>query len=114
MSTGYSGNLGYPLPKSWAFDQYAGDEFGLKTDPDYTDIDKVAVSGSYHGEEEVKPYDPFDPYENEKLAEAIKLAVYITAKFETNYQNDIKEAYSCVTGNFDGQGISFGLSLIHI
>ena len=109
MSTGYSGNLGYPLPKSWAFDQYAGDEFGLKTDPDYTDIDKVAVSGSYHGEEEVKPYDPFDPYENEKLAEAIKLAVYITAKFETNYQNDIKEAYSCVTGNFDGQGISFGI-----
>ena len=50
MSTAYSGNLGYPLPKLWAFDQYAGDAFGNKGDADYVDIDKDAVSGLYLGE----------------------------------------------------------------
>ncbi|WP_299229949.1 glycoside hydrolase domain-containing protein [uncultured Bacteroides sp.] len=109
MSTGYSGNLGYPLPNLWAFDQFAGDEFGETGDADYIDIDKVAVSGYYLGESEIKLYDPLDPYENKMLADAIKTAVYITAQFETSYGDDISKAYSCVSGNHDGQGMSFGI-----
>ncbi len=47
MSTGYSGNMGFPLPTNWAFDQfkeysfsYSGGSFGL---------DKDAYSGLYSG-----------------------------------------------------------------
>lgn len=43
MSTGFSGNLGFPMPKEWAFDQfYEHSELGFP-------IDKVAVSGRDHG-----------------------------------------------------------------
>lgn len=108
MSTGYSGNLGYPLPDLWAFDQYAGEQFGNKNDPDFIDIDKVAVSGYYLGETEISPYNPLDPYENEKLEAAIKMVVPITIKFETNY-TDIADAYSTIAGNYDGAGMSFGI-----
>ncbi len=109
MSTAYSGNLGYPLPKLWAFDQYAGDAFGNKGDADYVDIDKDAVSGSYLGETEISPYNPLSPYDNEKLEEAIRIAVAITVKFETGYTPDNPEAYSALAGNYDGAGMSFGL-----
>ena len=47
LSTGYSGNLGFPLPEDWAFDQvkeyrlyYSGGDFG---------IDKNVTSGRYMG-----------------------------------------------------------------
>ena len=43
MSTGFSGNLGFPMPKEGAFDQfYEHSELGFP-------IDKVAVSGRDHG-----------------------------------------------------------------
>lgn len=48
MSTGYSGNLGFPMPEDWAFDQFH--EFtvlgsgGLKLP-----LDKVTASGHYKG-----------------------------------------------------------------
>ncbi|MFG5564618.1 glycoside hydrolase domain-containing protein [Enterococcus faecalis] len=43
MSTGFSGNLGFPMPKEWAFDQfYEHSELGFL-------IDKVAISGRDHG-----------------------------------------------------------------
>lgn len=109
MSTAYSGNLGYPLPKLWAFDQYAGDAFGNKGDADYVDIDKDAVSGSYLGETEISPYNPLSPYDNAKLEEAVRIAVAITVKFETGYTPDNPEAYSALAGNYDGAGMSFGL-----
>lgn len=44
MSTGYSGNLGYPLPSNWAFDQIK--EY---TNPAGVPIDKDATSGRYMG-----------------------------------------------------------------
>lgn len=109
MSTAYSGNLGYPLPKLWAFDQYAGDAFGNKGDADYVDIDKDAVSGLYLGETEISPYDPLSSYDNAKLEEAVRIAVAITVKFETGYTPDNPEAYSALAGNYDGAGMSFGL-----
>lgn len=42
MSTGFSGNLGYPLPDNWAFDQFHEESF---TSAPSFPIDKVAYSG---------------------------------------------------------------------
>lgn len=47
MSTGYSGNLGYPLPSNWAFDQIQ--EYPLPTADGTFDIDKNVASGRYSG-----------------------------------------------------------------
>lgn len=47
MSTGYSGNLGYPIPKNWAFDQFANTKISYQGDS--FEIDKDAVSGRYSG-----------------------------------------------------------------
>lgn len=43
MSTGYSGNYGYPMPTNWAFDQY------YEYTPFGFGLDKVAVSGRDNG-----------------------------------------------------------------
>jgi len=43
MSSGYSGNLGYAMPRQWAFDQIV--EFGLGSGSGYLDFDNDAVSG---------------------------------------------------------------------
>lgn len=49
MSTGFSGNMGFPLPECWAFDQFHEYSFsynyGLLSFP----LDKDAVSGRYCG-----------------------------------------------------------------
>lgn len=42
MSTGFSGNLGYPLPENWAFDQF--NELTFSSRPSFP-IDKDAYSG---------------------------------------------------------------------
>lgn len=42
MSTGFSGNLGYPIPENWAFDQFV--EFTYSSTPNF-DLDNVGVSG---------------------------------------------------------------------
>ncbi len=42
MSTGFSGNLGFPIPSNWAFDQF--DEFTFGPSPAFP-LDNVAVSG---------------------------------------------------------------------
>ena len=47
MSTGYSGNLGYPLPSDWAFDQIQ--EYPLAASDGSFDIDKNVASGRYLG-----------------------------------------------------------------
>lgn len=47
MSTGYSGNMGYPLPTNWAFDQFQEISF---TSPDGAfDLDRNVASGRYTG-----------------------------------------------------------------
>ncbi|WP_051493003.1 glycoside hydrolase domain-containing protein [Paenilisteria weihenstephanensis] len=43
MSTGFSGNLGFPMPDDWAFDQYF--EMSIGTGNGKLDIDKVTYSG---------------------------------------------------------------------
>lgn len=46
MSTGFSGNLGYPIPKNWSFDQF--NEFSFESSPTF-DLDKDAYSGRDRG-----------------------------------------------------------------
>lgn len=46
MSTGFSGNLGYPIPKNWAFDQFYEQDF--TSNPTFP-IDKDAYSGRDKG-----------------------------------------------------------------
>lgn len=60
MSTGYSGNLGYPLPDNWAFDQIQ--EYPLRVSDGTFNVDKNVVSGRYPGFSKVTPsYDVPDP-----------------------------------------------------
>jgi peptidoglycan hydrolase-like protein with peptidoglycan-binding domain len=47
LSTGYSGNLGFPLPPNWAFDQVK--EYPLWSADGTFDIDKDVTSGRYMG-----------------------------------------------------------------
>ncbi|WBB55485.1 glycoside hydrolase domain-containing protein [Verrucosispora sp. WMMD573] len=48
MSTGYSGNLGFPLPSNWAFDQISNFVLAPGT-PGAVEIDNNIVSGLDHG-----------------------------------------------------------------
>ena len=43
MSTGYSGNLGFPMPNNWAFDQFH--EFNFSKNNESFGLDKDAYSG---------------------------------------------------------------------
>lgn len=56
MSIGYSGNLGFPLPKDWAFDQIATVTIG--TGAGQIEIDKNVVSGRNYGENAVDTVAP--------------------------------------------------------
>lgn len=47
MSTGYSGNLGYPIPSNWALDQFTNTKISYQGDT--FEIDKDAISGRYSG-----------------------------------------------------------------
>lgn len=51
MSTGYSGNLGYPLPSNWAFDQISTIKVGFGDGN--IEIDNNIKSGRYNGESSV-------------------------------------------------------------
>ena len=48
MSTGYSGNKGYPLPDDWAFDQIQETDNFYSSDGSFA-IDKDVASGRYNG-----------------------------------------------------------------
>lgn len=56
MSTGYSGNLGYPLPTNWAFDQIL--EYDIGTGDGYIAIDKDIVSDRDYGQDSVELINP--------------------------------------------------------
>ncbi|MCY8009852.1 DUF1906 domain-containing protein [Bacillus haynesii] len=53
MSTGFSGNLGYTMPKNWAFDQFY--EYSIGTGSGAIGIDKDAYSGRDKGTASVTP-----------------------------------------------------------
>jgi len=56
MSTGYSGNLGFPLPKNWAFDQIL--EYSIGTGAGAIGIDKDIMSGRDAGQNSVDIIQP--------------------------------------------------------
>ncbi len=47
MSTGFSGNLGFPIPDNWALDQFA--TVKISSGEDWIEIDKDGFSGQYNG-----------------------------------------------------------------
>ena len=49
MSTGYSGNLGFPIPNNWALDQFATITIYNKDKSQSIEIDKDGFSGKYLG-----------------------------------------------------------------
>lgn len=49
MSSGFSGNLGFPQPENWAFDQFYEPSGGIGSGVGNVLIDKVAVSGKNTG-----------------------------------------------------------------
>ena len=49
MSTGFSGNMGFPLPECWAFDQFHEYSFSYNNGLMSFPLDKDAVSGIYLG-----------------------------------------------------------------
>lgn len=49
MSSGFSGNLGFPQPENWAFDQFYEPRGGIGSGSGNVSIDKVAVSGKKTG-----------------------------------------------------------------
>lgn len=69
MSSGYSCNLGYPIPENWAFDQFF--EFNERTGGQFPsspsfDLDKVGYSGSDKG---ITTFDKVDYMSPDELAE---------------------------------------------
>ncbi len=66
MSTGFSGNLGYPIPDNWAFSQFANLEGNnaLGSGDGRIEIDKDAVSGKDQGVDKLDlDYNTFQPPE---------------------------------------------------
>lgn len=67
MSTGFSGNLGYPLPIDWNFDQIL--EYSIGSGSGYINIDKDICRGRYLGEDSVDaPVNIIDIANNSDLA----------------------------------------------
>ncbi|KZX20370.1 glycoside hydrolase domain-containing protein [Rathayibacter tanaceti] len=60
MSTGYSGNLGFPLPQGWAFDQVK--EYVIGSGTDAMNIDKNIASGRDSGADAFDPAQTFPDY----------------------------------------------------
>lgn len=89
MSTGFSGNLGYPIPDNWAFDQFY--EFLYQSNPSF-DLDKVAFSGKDSGCSTFEPKD--NPTDEELL-----------------YNSQLRYARSFLKGiDFLNQSISFNFN----
>ncbi|WP_413537320.1 glycoside hydrolase domain-containing protein [Enterococcus malodoratus] len=49
MSSGFSGNLGFPQPKNWTFDQFYEIPGGIGSGVGLVEVDKIAVSGKDNG-----------------------------------------------------------------
>lgn len=77
MSTGYSGNMGYPIPSNWAFDQFA--EYVFTGEAVNFDLDKDAYSGRYSGFGRIADFpDDYDPILTDDLL--LERAEFLLAK----------------------------------
>ncbi|GHD53174.1 glycoside hydrolase domain-containing protein [Streptomyces galbus] len=91
MSTGYSGNLGFPLPRDWAFDQIATITVGSGTGS--IEIDKDVASGRDTGQTQFTPRGPDTaldvPFDmNQRGALATDLVHYIVANGHDDWYRD--------------------------
>ncbi|MBC3515104.1 DUF1906 domain-containing protein [Neobittarella massiliensis] len=86
MSSGFSGNLGYPLPVNWAFDQIDTVSYPVQA-PDFVEIDKDVVSGRDSGASVAFPIPDTDYTGGESLIKVNigndEIPVY--ANMDTNY-----------------------------
>lgn len=62
MSTGFSGNLGFPLPENWAFDQIS--TITLGSGDGQIEIDNNIKSGRDNGVSSVEQATPSEPYDS--------------------------------------------------
>lgn len=81
LSTGYSGNLGFPLPAIWSFNQIQGVTLGSGT-PGQIDIDKDVQSGADSGQASINPT-PVPP-DNDPNANFFKMLSWLQIRAQ-NY-----------------------------
>ncbi|WP_193065140.1 glycoside hydrolase domain-containing protein [Oceanobacillus oncorhynchi] len=104
MSTGFSGNLGYPLPDNWAFDQIATISVG--SGDGYISIDNNIKSGRDNGSSSV---DEGATNPNEESLEQLGTISLLALQFAstTNANDEISLANALVTqyyrkGSYEG------------
>lgn len=99
MSTGFSGNLGYPMPKNWAFNQIK--EYQLSSSDANSRIDKLIVSGRDAGQSSVSESTAREGYFDS--SETVALARELTSWFEVNMTTAQKAASTnpSITANVD-------------
>ncbi|WP_347835842.1 glycoside hydrolase domain-containing protein [Gracilibacillus sp. JCM 18860] len=85
MSTGFSGNLGYPLPDNWAFDQISTISIGSGVG--YINIDNNIKSGRDEGASSVSPAD-YDESINNLFFDQIDAIYDIALNHSGNDQAD--------------------------
>ncbi|MDT7843365.1 glycoside hydrolase domain-containing protein [Streptomyces justiciae] len=112
MSTGYSGNLGFPLPKDWAFDQIATITVGSGTG--FIEIDKDVASGRDTGQTQFTPRGPdtaldvpFDMSLRNSLTSG--LVKYIVANGHDDWYRD-RTPEECVAKVLDMDPLITGLA----
>jgi peptidoglycan hydrolase-like protein with peptidoglycan-binding domain len=76
MSTGFSGNLGFPLPKNWAFDQISTIATG--SGDSYIEIDNDIKSNRYNGESSVDSHGVNDDFIEQFLNIETAVREYLT------------------------------------
>lgn len=120
MSTGWSGNLGFSQPPSWAFDQFAEPTGGIGSGDGLVMIDKVNVSGVDSGVTSVSKKDPAvsmlrglgielinDILNSEQFEFVIfewgifKLTQTLAAQAQSSDANDFSFKFSIMNGKFD-------------
>ncbi|WP_329331437.1 DUF1906 domain-containing protein [Streptomyces sp. NBC_00663] len=112
MSTGYSGNLGFPLPKDWAFDQIATITVGSGTG--FIEIDKDVASGRDTGQTQFTPRGPDTaldvPFDmSRRGALTSDLGTYIVANGHDDWYRDRTPA-ECIGKVLDMDALITGLA----
>ncbi len=108
MSTGFSGNLGYPLPKNWAFDQISTKKVG--SGDGTIEIDNNIYSGRDNGEYEVE--NPEKPESKDAIVLIIKeLYNEVFAFLKSPKTKDANIALINFLRQFKYQGLEWGATL---
>ncbi|UOW69530.1 glycoside hydrolase domain-containing protein [Paraclostridium bifermentans] len=108
MSTGFSGNLGYPLPKNWAFDQISTIKVG--SGDGAIEIDNNIYSGRDNGEYEVEK--PEKPESKDAIVLIIKeLYNEVFAFLKSPKTKDANIALLNFLRQFKYQGLEWGATL---